>query len=67
VRLIRHLKRGGLITVTCGDSLDSQYDCYLWPGSKPSLGPANAQDLRHVLSLAVLNTEPGEIMVCVYT
>jgi hypothetical protein len=39
-----------------GDQFTSTYDCYLWPGSKPSLGPANAQDLRHVLSLAVLNT-----------
>ena len=67
IRLIRHLKRGGLITLACGDADNATYECYLWPGSKPSLSAADPKDLRRVLSLAVLNSEAGEIMSCRYT
>ena len=66
LRLIKWLKKGGVVTVNTGDSESNIYDnCYLWPGSTPELSPPDKQDLKHVLTLALLNAD-GEPMVCLY-
>lgn len=66
LRLIRWLKKGGVVSVYTGDSESNIYPtCYLWPGSTPKLSPPNRQDLRHTLTLALLNAD-AEPMVCIW-
>lgn len=64
-QLIRHLLKGGLITVNTGDDDNNTYDCYLWPGSTPELSPPDPKDLKRVLTISVLNGVQ-EDMICAY-
>ncbi len=66
LRLIRWLKKGGVVQVYTGDSESNIYlNCYLYPGTTPELSPPDKADLKHTLTLSLLNAD-GEPMVCLW-
>jgi len=65
-RLIDHLLTGGLITIATGDSNNAEYDCYLAPGSVPSLSAPDPKSLFRTLSLTLINSEAAR-MTCIYS
>jgi hypothetical protein len=65
LRLIRHLNRGGEVTVNTGDVDDNSYVVQKLAGSSPELGKPDPQTLRRTLKLTVRNTEEAD-MLCEY-
>lgn len=63
LRLIRHLNRGGEVTVNTGDAGDRVYICQKLMGSEPELGPPDSVTLRRTLKLTLRNTEEADLLV----
>lgn len=67
-RLIAWLRGGGVVSVTCGDTLGSVYGtCCLAPGAKVTKKMDNKNDITWTLTVTLLNVagSPGP-MICVY-
>jgi hypothetical protein len=62
LRLIRHLNRGGEVTVYTGDAEDNVYTCQKVADSDPDLGPPDPKDLRRTLKLTLRNTEQADLL-----
>ena len=62
MRLIRHLNRGGEVTVNTGDAEDNVYTVQKQKGTKPELGPPDRVTLRRTLKLVVRNTEEADLI-----
>jgi hypothetical protein len=65
MRLIRHLHRGGEVTVNTGDSLDNVYTCQKEMGGKCELGAPDPVTLRRTLKLTLRNTEEEDLL-CIW-
>jgi hypothetical protein len=65
MRLVRHLNRGGEVTVNTGDSEGNTYTCQKLKGSQPSLGKPDPNTLRRTLKLTLRNTDTDD-MVCIW-
>jgi hypothetical protein len=65
MRLIRHLNRGGEVTVNTGDVEANIYVCQKVMGTEPELGKPDPVTLRRTLKLTLRNTEQ-EDMLCVW-
>jgi hypothetical protein len=65
LRLIRHLNRGGEVTVNTGDAASRTYTCQKVKGSQPSLGKPDPNTLRRTLKLTLRNTDTDD-MVCIW-
>jgi hypothetical protein len=63
MRLIRHLNRGGQVTVNTGDSQSNVYTCQKLMGTKPELGKPDPQTLRRTLKLTLRNTEAADMLL----
>jgi hypothetical protein len=63
MRLIRHLNRGGEVTVTTGDSESNVYTCQKQMGAEPELGPPDPVTLRRTLKLTLRNTEEADLLI----
>jgi hypothetical protein len=62
MRLIRHLNRGGEVTVITGDSLSNEYVCQKQMGADPELGPPDPVTLRRTLKLTLRNTDQADLL-----
>jgi hypothetical protein len=62
MRLIRHLNRGGEVTVNTGDAEDNVYTCQKQMGTEPELGPPDPVTLRRTLKLTLRNTEQADLL-----
>jgi hypothetical protein len=62
LRLIRHLNRGGEVTVNTGDSEGNIYTCQKVKGTEPSLGKPDPVTLRRTLKLTLRNTEQADLL-----
>ena len=65
LRLIRHLNRGGEVTVNTGDASGNTYTCQKQMGTDPELGPPDPKTLRRTLKLTLRNTEEADLL-CVW-
>jgi hypothetical protein len=61
MRLVRHLNRGGEVTVNTGDVESRVYTCQKQMGADPELGPPDPQNLRRTLKLTLRNTEAEDM------
>jgi hypothetical protein len=62
LRLIRHLNRGGEVTVNTGDADANVYVCQKVAGSSPELGKPDPRTLRRTLKLTLRNTEDEDLL-----
>jgi hypothetical protein len=62
LRLIRHLNRGGEVTVNTGDAEGRTYTCQKLKGAEPSLGKPDPVTLRRTLKLTLRNTEQADLL-----
>lgn len=65
LRLIRHVLRAGVFTVSTGDAYGAEYECYLWPGSSPEMSEPDPITRERTLTVSALNSTEA-VMTCVY-
>ena len=65
LRLIRHLNRGGTVTVNTDDASSRTYTCQKWKGTQPELGPPDPVTLRRTLKLTLRNTAEADLL-CIW-
>jgi hypothetical protein len=63
LRLIRHLNRGGTVTVNTGDAVDRVYTCQRALEGAVELGPPDPITLRRTLKLTLRNTEEADLLL----
>jgi hypothetical protein len=63
LRLIRHLNRGGEVTVNTGDAAGRIYTCQKVKGAEPALGKPDPITLRRTLKLTLRNTEEADLLL----
>lgn len=63
MRLIRHLNRGGTVTVTTGDASSHEYTCRKWKGTKPDLVLTDRKNLIRTLKLTLKSTTAVDMVV----
>lgn len=68
LRLMRHLRRGGTVTVNTGDAVGRSYPtCQMWKGRPPELGEPDPKTMFRSLTLTLRNVAASPTdMIAIY-